>query len=368
MHRLTDFCIVPVLLAFLALSSSGARADSNIRSEMEQVAKGISAELKELGKSKVEVKNFDFKGSDSKLRGAAGPGISQVLAEELQKVKITVEKGADVQVRGTYVDVIDNKSKLLAAQIKGELVDAGDRTLLSFSRGVFGDQALASLFGTTGNITPTDDVKKRSEELTEAIDNPNVSVDGAKITTKKGTPYAIEVQVLRGGQYAPRAATVVDGQAFVKINRDEVYAIKLINDSAEEASVALTIDGLSMFTFSENKNYTQVIIGAKSAALIKGWHRSNTVSDSFQVMEYSKSAVAEKLPTSTSIGVVTATFSVCFPKDAPPPEDEPPSTKVKNQSRSADATGRGPQVKDKFTEVEREFGVVRTTISARYTK
>jgi hypothetical protein len=364
------------LCSVLALSAtlvSGlgrpAAAASGIKEEMKEVAKGISSELRELGKTKVDVKGFEFKGSDSKLQGAAGPGIAQVLAEALQNEKLIVEKGADLMIRGTYVDVIDSKSKLLAAQIKGELVDSNDRTILSFSRGVFGDESLASLFGATTTIKPTDDVKARSVQLIEAIDNPTVAVEDTRISAKKGDPYHIEVHVLQGGKYVPRAPTTVDGQAFVKINRDEVYAIKLFNDSAEEASVAVTVDGLSAFTFSENKDYTQYIVGAKSSFLLKGWHRSNTVSDSFQVMEYSKSAVAQKLPTSTSIGVVTATFSVCFPKDAPPPEDEPPSSTVNKFSRTtADATGRGPEVKDKFKEVERIFGVVRTSISVRYTK
>lgn len=369
MKLTTQLCSILALAgALLSCFESSAVAASAIKDEMKEVAKGIGAELRELGKSKVDVKGFEFKGSDSKLQGAAGPGIAQLLTEALQAEKVTVEKGADMMVRGTYVDVIDSKSKLLAAQIKGELVDSNDRTILSFSRGVFGDQSLASLFGATTTITPTDDVKARSVQLIEAIDNPTVTVEETRISAKKGDPYHIEVHVLQGGKYVPRAPTTVDGQAFVKINRDEVYAIKLFNDSAEEASVALTVDGLSTFTFSENKNYTQYIVGAKSAALIKGWHRSNAVSDSFQVMEYSKSAVAEKLPTSTSIGVVTATFSVCFPKDAPPPEDEPPSSKVSEFSRSADATGRGPEVKDKYNEVERIFGVVRTSISVRYTK
>lgn len=358
-----------ILAALLILScSAAAQAASNLRQELEIVAKGISAEMKELGKSKIDVKGFEFKGSESKLRAAGGPGISQVLTEELQKLKLTVEPGADVMVRGTFVDVVDKKSSLLAAQIKGELLDGSGRTIFDFSRGVFGDIAVATLFGTTTSITPTDDVKKRSEELTEALDNPKVNVAETKISTKKGDPYSIEILVKKGDKYVPRAASTVDGQAFVKIDRDEIYAVRLINDSAEEAAVLLSIDGISMFTFSENKNYTQVIIPAKSTGLIEGWHRSNTVSDAFQVMEYSKSAVAKKLPSSTSVGVITAAFSVCFPADTPPPEDEPPSTKVKDKSRSGDATGQGPQLKSKFNEVERVFGVIRSTVSARYTK
>ena len=47
------------------------------------------------------------------------------------------------------------------------------------------------------------------------------------------------------------AARLVEGLPFVEISRDEIYEIRLINNSPLEAAVQITIDGLSTFAFSE---------------------------------------------------------------------------------------------------------------------
>ena len=81
--------------------------------------------------------------------------------------------------------------------------------------------------------------------------------------------------------------------------------------------------------------------------------------------EYAKSAAAEKLPSSTSVGTITAGFAAAWPQGAPPPEDE---ASAKKGGRSGDATGRGPAVETQFTEVLREIGRLRAAVSVRYTK
>jgi hypothetical protein len=64
--------------------------------------------------------------------------------------------------------------------------------------------------------------------------------------------------------------------------------------------------------------------------------------------------------------VITATFAAAWPKDQQPPSDEPSNPAEK--SRSGDAVGRGTRFQQKFLEVERHIGVVRATVSVRYTK
>jgi hypothetical protein len=153
----------------------------------------------------------------------------------------------------------------------------------------------------------------------------------------------------------------------VATGRNEIYSVRLINESPHDAAATLTIDGLNMFVFSEVKDkkgqprYTHVIVPARSSGTILGWHRTNEKSDSFLVTEYAKSAAAQLLHNSAKIGTITVCFSAAWPRDGRPPGDEPPT-------RSADATGRGPEVAAKYTEVERTLGVIRATVSVRYTK
>ena len=63
-----------------------------------------------------------------------------------------------------------------------------------------------------------------------------------------------------------------DGLAFFKINRGEVYAVKVANRADHDVAVNLAIDGLGMFAFSENRNYEVVIVplGASRESFLAG--------------------------------------------------------------------------------------------------
>jgi hypothetical protein len=201
------------------------------------------------------------------------------------------------------------------------------------------------------------------------MEHPRTHLANTQITAGPDSPYAVEVLIKTGEQFVPRAPTDENGRAFVPIKRHEIYAIRLINHSAQDAAVHLTIDGLNMFSFSTLRDpktgqplYTHVVVPKQSSGLVLGWHRTNDKSDSFLVTEYAKSAAAELVVhNSAKIGTITACFAAAWPKGGQPPADEP-------ASRSADATGRGPEVSAKYTEVERVFGIVRASISVRYTK
>lgn len=162
------------------------------------------------------------------------------------------------------------------------------------------------------------------------------------------------------------------------IRRNEVYQVRLINDSEQEVAVQLSIDGLSMFAFSELRHkagpkkseplYTVVIVPAKAIgkpgeAIIPGWHRTNEQTDSFQVTAYAQSAAAT-LRHPANIGTITATFQMAWREDHAAPSDEP----GKRRGGTGDATGFGPRVDVMYKEVRRNLGVIRDSISVRYTK
>src|SRR5262249_16916482 len=150
-----------------------------------------------------------------------------------------------------------------------------------------------------------------------------------------------------------------DGLAFVNIKRGEVYAVKLTNRADHDVAATLAIDGLSMFAFSENKDYEVVIVPKGREGLIPGWPITNERSDAFQVSQSARSAVAELLPTSSSIGTISVSFKAAWPKDSEPPADE---GNVKQGGRDADATARGKPVDPKgtrYNELVRNVGKLR---------
>jgi hypothetical protein len=227
-----------------------------------------------------------------------------------------------------------------------------------------GARVLSSLLVATATLPPDQNLKVRQQKFRERIEHPRVHIAGTEILADADSPYGIEILV----ENQPRKPTANDkGLAFVPIQRGERYAVRVINHSAYDAAVTLTIDGLSMFAFSENRQFTQVIVPAKQSGVIKGWYRTNQISDAFEVTMYSKSAAARILPGSAEIGTITVTFAAAWPKNSREPPDELAARLARNRGEDL-ATGRGPELKTEYQEVERHIGVVRAAISVRYTK
>src|SRR5262249_52824567 len=139
-------------------------------------------------------------------------------------------------------------------------------------------------------------------------------------------------------------------------------------------AVELKIDGLSMFQFSELRHpdgprkgeplYNSLILAPRSHFDVKGWHRTNERSTEFKVAAYDETGAA-LLQQAANLGTVTANFRASWPKDQPPPADEPSKPK---STTSGDGTGFGKSFEQKFKEVERSVGVIRSSVSVRYTR
>lgn len=365
--RFTRICVAVALVAALPTS---AKADDALRKELTTVAQGIAEALKGLGHDAVAIGEFT---GPAQLASSSGPAITKILSEELPKLGVTVKRIAAIGVKGEFEDVKDKQTGLLAARIKGTVTDRAGQVLFTFSRGVFGDNAVAALFGTTAKLPADLPPAERNAELEKSLDKPKVTIEGARVSAAADSAYAVEIMAAPpGAKYVPRAATAQDGLAFVPLSRGEVFAVKLINRSPHDAAVTLTIDGLNLYSFSDLRDpktgrskFSVVVVGAGQETVIYGWHRTHEVSDSFVITEYAKSAAAE-LKSTAPTGAITATFAAAWPKDQQPPADEPKNPA--SNSRSADAVGRGVQVHQHYVEVQRDIGVVRATVSVRYTK
>jgi hypothetical protein len=356
------------MLVLWATRAGVARADEALRTELTVVAKGIAEAVQGLGHEAIAVGEFT---GPAQLAASGGPVITKTFAEELAKHGLAVKRVATIGVKGEFEDVKDKQSGLLAARIKGAVTDRSGQVLFTFSRGVFGEKVLAALFGTTAKLPADLPPAERNAELEKSLDKPRALVKGARVSASTDSPYAIEVWAAPrpGAKYAPKQAALQDGLAIVSLSRDEVFAVRLINQSPHDAAVTLTIDGLNLYSFSDVKDpktgrplYSALVLGAKQEVFIRGWHRTNEVAEEFVITEYSKSASAE-LKSTAATGAITATFAAAWPKDQQPPSDEPAA-----KGRSGDAVGRGQRVEQKFVEVERHVGVVRATVSVRYGK
>lgn len=348
----------------VAVSAGRAEATEKLRKELTVIATGLSKALK--GMEETSVAMGTFKGP-STLPTSSGPLFTKLLREELEKQQIGVNTSSKYMVKGEYMDVIDARTNKLAVQLKGELVDKSSlNTVLTFNRGAIeSETTLASLFGITTELALNTTPEKRDETLQKSLDNPKVFFNGTLVSASKSSPYAVEMLIKGPQGYLPRPTVEDEGLAFCKIAREELYGMRVYNNSPFDAAVTITVDGLSVFAFSENRNYTHYIVPAGGKADILGWHRSNRISDSFRVVSYAQSEVAKALPSSASVGTITAVFAAAWDANGSPPPDETARAKG---AAVADATGRGPAVALKFTEVVKDVGVARSAVSIRYTK
>src|SRR5262245_53003793 len=244
---------IGVALALGTVLAGPARADEALRKELSVIAKGIGEAVKGLGHDTIAVGEFT---GPPQLATSSGPVIAKTLAEELPKNCVTVKRIAAIGVKGEFEDVKDKQSGLLAARIKGTVTDRSGQVLFTFTRGVFGDTALAALFGTTAKLPADLPPAERNAELEKSLDKPKVVVNGARASAAADSPYAVEILAAPrpGGKYAAKTATVDGGQAFVPLSQGEVFGVRLINKSPHDAAVTLTIDGLSLYAFSDVKD------------------------------------------------------------------------------------------------------------------
>jgi hypothetical protein len=349
-------------LLLACVQASGDPPAPDMRGELGQLAKDLKAFLDKRGETTVAMGQFV---GPPQLATSAGPGLAKILTEELKKNGVEVKRRSKLGIKGEFLDVTDNfkGTKRLGVQLKVQVVDRGNKALAELDIGILDNPDIATLLGITGPLNPKADDKARNEELKVRLDNPKVFIAGSRVASDKDRPFAMEIVVADKARKAEKE----DGLAYVKIDREEIYAVRLYNDADYEVAVSLSIDGINMFAFSEVRDpktdlpkYRYVVIPKKSSVDVTGWHRTDEVSDSFQVTELAKSAAAE-LRSTAKVGTITARFHACWAKDADPPSDE-------LAGRSGSATGFGPPVEAGFTYVQRNVGVARDVISVRYTK
>lgn len=221
----------------------------------------------------------------------------------------------------------------------------------------------------------------RNKKLAELGLKSKSFVDPAAPTIVKSareSPYAIEILAEplaehlkhenQPGAHHPRAIPAkIDpdsGLAFVEIPRDFLYEIHALNNSGKEAAVAVNIDGLDIFHFSEDVDqagkplYSHLVFDKETA--IVGWHKSVAKArfDSFLVTEYGKGASSQAgIPAAGPVGVIQVAFS----ESQPLPANGRPKS-------AANETGFGPPRHVDQKPVAREITKPVDFITVRYTR
>ena len=233
--------------------------------------------------------------------------------------------------------------------------DGSDDPLVKFAINVFGDEALQFL-GPTAEFPKDLPEPEKQKQLDQQLGaTPEAFLSGVETLSAKDGQFAVEIRVRQGSgaSAVSRTPTPVDGRSFVKLAQAEEYIIRLHNKSSEEAAVALTIDGLSMFAFSEDGTGDSfLLIPARKFVDIPGWYITSKKTDVFEVSNYAKSAAASKNLPASGIGVITARFHVS----------------QSGEGKGEEATKRGRQIDQEYKQERRVVGGTRAFVTVRYNR
>jgi hypothetical protein len=361
---------------------------------VEDATKNIVRYLKSKRQTAISV--GDFLGPPQ-LGATGGPGLTKRFREAFQQHGIEVKSRSEIGLQGRFQLAQQSDGKIMVV-ISGSLVDPFGQTLTEFSEkgqqtstktaiadaknakdkafpqdlppeiseSVTDTGEVVDLVGATTKLFPNDTDADRQKDLARSIINPSFHLDGQRISAVEGDPYQIEI--LCDGVALP--VRNEDGHAFVSIERDQQYVLRIYNTSPYPAAVFIAIDGLSIFEFSELRKangrprYQHYILPpTEKGELFRGWHKTNDRVDSFLVTEYSKSAAGllGKPADGDSIGTITVRFHAAWDPNGPPPTDE-------DLTKGDSATGFGSPVRQTAREVRRQIGRLRSSVSIRYIK
>jgi hypothetical protein len=345
---------------FVLTAGPSVFAVEALRPSLTEMSTEIARLLK--GKNEDSIAVGAFTGP-ARAASSSGPAIKQILIEELRKQGIRVQSQASLEVNGDYRDVLDKDSQLLGLRIKASILDRQGEIVVVLDKKIDDRNVLAQMLG----VTKTDfgagvTAVQESRLIRERLEKPSVALVGTTVQPARKSVYAVEILVSNRGRFVTRQPFEEQGFAFVPIQRGEAFAVNLINNSDLAAAVELTLDGLSMFAFSQTQKYRHIIVPKRSRSLVKGWFRNTQLSDEFLITEYSKSASAELAANPEQIGTITATFAAAWDPRESPPADE--SSNFRDPFNTA--VGRGRPVVSPFREVALQFGRVREIINVRY--
>jgi len=311
-------------------------------------------------------------GPDPTMNG--GPGLTERLKAELVKLNVDVQStGTTYKIKGEYKRAKPDAEagKTTAIKVVLSLRDEDDEEVTKIVREIFDEQAIVEALGLNIELPPTPTKSAPNRERDLAIEQ----AIKAKPPIKEGRAQSsanglFEMEILVGKEKEKRPVKEEEGQARVQLAKDEEYSVCVYNNHPKlEMAVTLTIDGINVFAFSDEKGkddrpkYSVYILRPKQQFEIPGWHRTKKEVNRFKVSGYAESAVAKlaKQGDSSQFGVITATFSAAW-EGKNVPEDEP------DRMSEELFTTQGSKAGFDTEEVSRIIGSVRGAVSVRYSK
>ena len=367
-------------------SAAAEVPDLTLNKALAEIAGLVAKVVKAQGGQQIVVNPITDKGD---LTHTAGPGATDKLLEFLRRGGLEPALRGDFIFEGEFklgeaTDQDDRRLGYAVASIafsvkrrNGKILYNSERDLEIDQRPrVTNTQDVAGLAGSTVSVPPSAPAASKNQAVLDSLDNkPGLFVlEGTKVRPK-GAPYAIEMLVAprpkdKGDEapprqaFQPRAVTTRDGFPFLKVEPGEAVGIRIVNDAGHEAAAKITVDGLNLFAFRDDKNdkSEHVVIDPHQGGDILGWYRNDKKSSVFLVSDlpgdHPKSGL---LKNPAKIGSITVTFAAAWEKDDQKPADE-------NITNQATEITTGAPIDVPYQAVKRQIGVFRAAVTVRYDK
>jgi hypothetical protein len=369
-------------MAGLAPPARGAE-NLTLDNALDAIAKNVADVLKEEQNAREIVVNPITDTGD--LTHTAGPGLTEKLIERLRARGLEPALKAEFIFEGNYetgeAETAGARQGFAVGLLKFKVRKRNGLPLIDSEKDIPPDKQprvtnpkdLAQMAGTTVFLPPAAPASENDKKVLDALDNkPGLfEIQGTKVRPK-GAPYAVEMLVApasgaaapRHELFRPRAVEVRQGMPFLKVQPGEAVAVRIINDADHDVASTVTVDGLSLFAFRDDKadKNEHVIIKRRSAGDVLGWFRNLRTSSAFLVADLPRDHPnAPLLKNPARIGSITVTFAAAWEKDADRPKDE-------DGTRQATEVVPGAPVDAPYERVKRNIGGFRADVTVRYDK
>jgi hypothetical protein len=363
--RTRNLAVVGLFLGTVLFSPApGAGAETTstpLAAELAKAARTVATTLK-LKKLK-SIGEPHILGPSNRPRGGGGENIKRVFIAEIGKYMIEVRESGDAGVKIEYHPALirdprDRERQRAGIRFKVTVELTDGEALASNTYVAIDLDGLLRTTGANGSIQATSVIAVEHNAVKLVRDKAHTTIRGSTVLAEKDSPYGLEVLV----NDKARQPRDKDGVALIDFAKGEVYKVRLINNSDHEAAVRLSIDGVNVFAFSENKQVSAWLVPPKKDVIVDGWHITTQKMKEFEIGTYPQSAAAKLKARSEARQTITATFAAAWDKDKLPPQSEPSRIRVGESY----GTVVGKPIEVKTRQVERTVGVVRAAVTVRY--
>ncbi len=375
-----------------ALPADGTMEE--FRPAIETISNGVAKLLKSRRQSQITVGTIS---GPPTLGAAAGSGFRQMFIEELGRLGIrTAKLGTEIGLSGEYrlakatpealttqiqfeVKLVDSSGQILtdlASTVdvnslagNSKIKPSGELVVNAFTT----PEATALALGLTADLDGYQADINRGEYLSRDIVQTMLSRQTAHIMgsnqlrASKTSPYGL--QVLVNGQ--PQPLQLENGRVFVELTKNDVFTLKLVNDSNLTIAGFFTLDGVNSFAFSEvqeqgRPKYAKWIISPQQSFDLQGWHKNNNNVLQFKVTDFAESAAA-LVGADGQLGTLSVVVRATWPMNSKPPPGEPAMPGAGAPDIGIGFGAQATQIVKEDSQV-REYGRVRSILTIHYVR